>query len=106
MSPVSGISLVTPPITTKTCSAKATARPVATSLPNAVPADQRGAQAALDDEAVEQEDRHQAGQAELLADRGDDEVGLGERDQVGRPWPRPRPTSPPQARPYMPCTIW
>ena len=35
VSPVSGISLVTPPTTTKTWSANTTARPTAISLPNA-----------------------------------------------------------------------
>ena len=77
--PVSGISPVTPPTTTKTCSARTAPRPAARQLAEAVARDQRGAQRALDDDAVEQQHGHQPGQAELLADRGDDEVGLRER---------------------------
>ena len=51
-------------------------------LAEAVPADQGRAQRALDDEAVEQDDRDDGGQAELLADGGDDEVGVGVGDAV------------------------
>ena len=42
-----------------------------------------GAHAALHDQAVDQQDRHDAGQAQFLAEGGEDEVGVGgEPDQV------------------------
>ena len=52
-------------------------------LAEAVAADQGGAQGALDEQAVHQDDGDDAGEAELLADGGDDEVGLGVRDPLG-----------------------
>ena len=82
VSPVSGISLVTPPMTTKTCSASATREADRQQLAERVAADQRGAQAALDDQAVDDDDRHQPGEAELLAERGADEVGPGVRREL------------------------
>ena len=67
--PVSGISLVTPPTMMKTCSASTNARPPAEQLGERV-ADRDGrAQAALDQQAEDQQDRHQAGQAQFLAER-------------------------------------
>ena len=51
-------------------------------LAEVVAADQGGAQAALHEDAVEQDDRHHAGQPELLAQRGQDEVGPGERGDL------------------------
>ena len=68
--PVSGIRPVTPPTTTNTCSAKIDGQAGGEQLAEGVAADQRRAQRALDDQAVEQDHRHDAGQAELLADRG------------------------------------
>ena len=82
VSPVSGISRVTPPTTTNTCRARPNDRPAASSLPKA----SRTAIAVriprCDDDRVDEQQRHEAGQAELLADGGDDEVGLGERHDV------------------------
>ena len=48
------------------------------------------AHAAGDEEQVQREDGEQAGEAELLAEAGDDEVAFGERDD-GRAGPRPSP---------------
>ena len=58
------------------------ARPVASSLPKPSRQTSAARSAALDDQAVEQDHRDHAGQAELLADRAEDEVGLGEGDPL------------------------
>ena len=103
--PVSGISLVTPPMTTKTWSAKTVAETGGHQLAEVVAADQRGAQAALDQQRVEQDDRDHAGQAELLAERRQDEVGPGDRGGLRvSPSPRPRPVRPPQRHPEQALT--
>jgi hypothetical protein len=59
-------------------------QPQGEQLAEAVTHPQGRAQTALDEQAVEQQDREQPGQPELLGQRGDDEVALGEGDQ-----PRP-----------------
>ncbi len=51
--PVSGMSRVTPPTTTKTCRANENGEADGEQLAEGVAADQRDAQAALDDEAVD-----------------------------------------------------
>jgi len=74
---------VTPPMMTNTCSASVIDRPAASSWPNESRTGQCGPQAALDEDRVEQRaSAMSAGEAELLAERRDDEVGAGERHQV------------------------
>ena len=79
--PVSGISLVTPPTTTKTCSASTMASPAASSLPNASRQIRAVRRPRSTIRTVEQDQRHHPGEPELLADRGHDEVGVGEGDE-------------------------
>ena len=81
--PVNGMSRVTPPTTTKTCRAMLKDRPGGQQLAEGVAYPDRGAQAALHDDAVDDEQRHEAGEAELLTDRGDDEVGVRKGHDVG-----------------------
>ena len=105
--PVSGISWVTPPTMMKTWSAKTNARPAASSLANGSRVGDRRAQAALHQQAEDQQQRHQAGQPEFLAESGDDEVALHQRGAKGWPWPRPVPKMPPNAipsRPWASCS--
>ena len=52
-------------------------------LAEAVADAERGAQAALDEQDVEHQQREEPDQAELLAEARDDEVGLGEVGEVG-----------------------
>ena len=80
--PVSGIRLVTPPTTMNTCSADDEGQAAGEQPAEDVAGRERRAQAALDEDRVEQQQRHQPGEAELLADGRDDEVGLRVRDEV------------------------
>ena len=102
--PVSGISRVTPPTITNVCTATIVVSPVASSLPNASVALDADAQAPSDQRQVEQQEPRGAEQAELLADRGEDEVGRGVRDQRRRAQARARcRRGRPIAMPNHPC---
>ena len=86
--PVSGIRPVTPPAITKTWSATIEASPTASSRPKGSRSAEPRAVAALHEQRVQQEDRGQAGQPQLLARRRQDEVGLGgeaDQDRVAQP---------------------
>lgn len=67
--PVSGMRPVTPPAMTNTWSATIEARPVASSLAEGVAQREPGPEAAGDEEPVEEQDRGEADEAELLAER-------------------------------------
>ena len=58
-------------------------RPAASSFSNGASAPDGDAQAGADDQQERDEDRRRAEQAELLADRGEDDVGLDRGDLVG-----------------------
>jgi len=66
--PVSGMSWVTPPTITKTCRAITEREAAGQQLGERVPHRDRGPQAPLHDEAVDQQEGHQAGEAEFLAE--------------------------------------
>ena len=87
MIPVSGISPVTPPTMMKAWIASVAVSPAARSFEKPSSASMRDLEAAVDEEEVEEDDRRRAGEAELLRDRGVDEVRLEEGDvrvAVGR----------------------
>ena len=88
MSPVSGISFITPPTTTNTWIPTAVDRPAASSLPNGVAHATAVRMPRSMMMRVQNEQRHDAGESELLTERGHDEVGLGERNEVGMPLPK------------------
>ena len=68
---------------------------------------QRGAQAGADEQQVGHQHGRRAEQAELLADRREDEVVLRLGHLCsGCPRPRPVPAMPPSDRPYSAWTIW
>ena len=67
--PVSGMRLVTPPTTTKTCRPTTNARPNGEQPSERVAGRQRDRQAPRDDDRVEDEHGHEAGDAEQLAER-------------------------------------
>ncbi len=73
--PVSGISLVTPPTTMNSWMRQRRGQPGGQQLAEAVAHRDRRAQPADDQDRVEHENACQPDQSELLADRGDDEVG-------------------------------
>ena len=77
--PVSGISLMTPPMMMKACRAKMLVSPVASSREKSSRLGHGHAQAAIGEDQVQQDDAHGAHQPQLLADGGEDEV----RFQVG-----------------------
>ena len=67
--PVSGMMRVIPPTTTKSWNAMTNARPPASSLPKPSRTPTAVPQAALDEHQVDQQEREQPGEAELLAER-------------------------------------
>ena len=85
VSPVSGMTRVTPPTTTKHCSATEKDRPAASSLPKPSRTPSAVRRPRSTKQRVEHEDREEPDEAELLAEARDDEVGLGEVGEVGAP---------------------
>ena len=81
VTPVSGISAVTPPTITNTCSAKTHVRPVASSFENESRARLAILQTALDDQQVDAEQADGADEARLVDDHGVDEVGVRRRHE-------------------------
>ena len=106
VTPVSGTTLVTPPMMMNACTPMIVVRPVASSFSNGRSATRGDAQPDADHEHVRGEDRRAAEQAELLADRREDEVGFDRGDRVGSPRPSPAPAMPPHAKAKIAWTIW
>ena len=86
------------------CSAKPKVRPDREQLREAVLREQRDPEAARDEEHVDEQQRRDADEPELLRERRVDEVGVQVRDQlrvrssvVNVPWPSPVPPKPPCA---------
>ncbi len=79
--PVSGTTRRTPPTMMNVCSAKPNVRPAASSFENPSWRLERDAHAAGDEDHEHEQQRRGAEQAELLRDRGEDEVGVQVRDQ-------------------------
>ena len=81
-------------------------------LREAVLGDHRDAEAAQREHHVDEQEGGDADQPELLAERGEDEVGLEVGDErvparvVNVPLPKPVPPKWPFAIEYRPCTIW
>ena len=75
VTPVSGITRVTPPMMTNVCTPRIVARPAANSFENGRVGLDRDAERAADEQHERDDDRDGAEQAELLADGGEDEVG-------------------------------
>jgi hypothetical protein len=100
------MSPVTPPTMTKTCRQRENDRPGGQELAEGVAHRQRGPQAALHDQAEHEQDRHDADEPELLADRRHDEVGARVRHRAGTPLTEPVPVRPPVPKPNSDCTSW
>ena len=103
--PVSGISLRLPAAMMNAWTPMTSARPAASSARKSSRAAGGDPQPPLDDDEVQAEDREQADEAQLLAQRRERVVGvdrgIGRRPPiVGRPLPSPTPRSPPRANAY------
>ena len=81
--PVSGIRRVTPPITTKHCSAIAKESPVASSLPKASRVPSAARKPRVNSSRYIRTIAKTPIRPELLAEGGDDHVAVGEGDEVG-----------------------
>ena len=123
VTPVSGITLVTPPMITNACRAKTAVSPAASSFENAVPGHHRGLEAAGGDQRVDQDHAAGAEEAELDRDHRVDEVGVRRgQDQphsgtarcsrangpgsFSSDSPRPWPKRPPSAWANSDCCTW
>ena len=104
--PVSGTSLMTPPMMMNACTPMIVVRPTASSFSNGALGAQGGAQPGADDEQVRHQHGRCAEQAELLADRGEDEVVLRLGHHVGAAEAEAGAAEPPSASPYSAWTIW
>ena len=105
--PVTGMSLVMPPTTTKTWTASINEKPVANELAERALGADGDPQPRADHEQVGDQEGGDTDQAELLADRREYEVGGGLGDDPGVPLARPqRPTSPRPPRANQPSMIW
>ena len=113
VTPVSGITRVTPPTITNTWSASIALSPAASSVEN----ESRASTAVLKPRAIEQQvghqHRHGAEQPELVGDDRVDHVGLRRRQQrarrpgsVSAAWPKPCPNSPPAAWANIELATW
>ena len=88
--PVSGSSRVTPATTTNSCSAIEERQPGGEQLAERVAHRERGGEAAGDEDARRARAAPtSAEQADLLAERGDDEVGRRQRHEFGVPAAEP-----------------
>ena len=77
--PVSGMTRVTPPITTKHLQGDGEGEADGEKLAEVVLPGEADAEAARDEQQVEGEDREEAGETELLAEARDDVVALRQR---------------------------
>ena len=87
--PVSGMTRVTPPTTTKHCSATEKARPTASSLPKPSRTPSAVRRPRSTRSTYSSSSANRPDQAELLTEAREDEVALGEGGEVGPALPEP-----------------
>ena len=112
VTPVNGISLRLPAAMMNAWTPTTSVRPAASSDRKSSAADGGDPQPALDDDEVQAQDRDDADQAELLAERGQREVGVDLPGSAGLPATAagrrrsPSPRIPPRANAYSDWTTW